>query len=66
MIVTWVTLNQINDSVVEYGQNDMFDQRATGNVSLFQDGGTEKRREYVHRVVLRDLKPGQRYCMLYK
>jgi hypothetical protein len=64
MIVTWVTLNPINDSVVEYGENDMFDQRATGYVSIFQDSGSEKRREYIHRVVLRDLKPGHRYCMI--
>ncbi|CAF4821399.1 unnamed protein product, partial [Rotaria magnacalcarata] len=61
MIVTWVTLNQINESVVEYGQDDMFDLRATGNVSIFQDSGSEKRREYIHRVVLNNLKPGQRY-----
>ncbi|CAF2143723.1 unnamed protein product [Rotaria magnacalcarata] len=61
MVVTWVTLNEINDSVVEYGQLDMFDKRATGNVSIFQDGGTEQRREYIHRVVLYDLIPGQKY-----
>jgi hypothetical protein len=65
MIVTWVTLNPINESVVEYGQN-MFDQRATGSVSVFLDGGTEKRQEYIHRVVLRELKPGQKYCMICK
>jgi len=63
MIVTWVTLNEINESVVEYGQLDMFDKRANGSVSIFQDSGTEKRREYIHRVVLRDLIPGQKYCM---
>ncbi|CAF0904535.1 unnamed protein product [Adineta steineri] len=61
MIVTWVTLNEVNDSIVEYGEDDMLSQRATGNVSIFQDDGTEKRREYIHRVVLRDLRPGQRY-----
>lgn len=63
MIVTWVTLNQINDSVVEYGANEMLDQRATGYVTLFQDSGTEKRREYIHRVILQNLIPGQKYCM---
>jgi len=61
MIVTWITMNPINESVVEYGENPMFDQRATGKFSIFQDGGTEKRREYIHRVVLTDLRPGQRY-----
>ena len=63
MIVTWVTLSEVSDSIVEYGQDDMFDQRAIGSVSVFQDSGTEKRTEYVHRVVLENLKPGQRYCM---
>ena len=62
MIVTWVTLNEVNESVVEYGQMDSIDRRATGNVSVFQDSGSEKRREYIHRVVLRELMPGQRYC----
>ncbi|CAF4240024.1 unnamed protein product, partial [Rotaria sordida] len=37
MIVTWVTLNEVNDSVVEYGQDDIFSQRATGCGSIFQD-----------------------------
>jgi len=62
MIVTWVTLNEVNDSIVEYGQLDMFDKRAIGSVSIFQDSGSEQRREYIHRVVLRDLIPGQKYC----
>jgi hypothetical protein len=62
MIVTWVTLNEVNDSIVEYGQLDMFDKRATGSVSIFQDSGSEQRCEYIHRVVLRDLIPGQKYC----
>jgi hypothetical protein len=61
MIVTWVTLNLIDKTVVEYGQNGILDQRMTGWVSTFQDSGSEQRREYIHRVVLRDLKPGQRY-----
>ncbi len=62
MIVTWVTLNEVNDSIVEYGQLDMFDKRAIGSVSIFQDSGSEQRREYIHRVVLSDLMPGQKYC----
>ena len=56
-------MNQVNDSIVEYGENGVLNQRATGNVSIFQDSGSEKRREYVHRVVLRNLTPGHRYCM---
>lgn len=63
MIVTWVTLNEVNDSIVEYGQFDMLENRTTGYVSIFQDSGSEQRREYIHRVVLRNLIPGQKYCM---
>ncbi len=62
MIVTWITLNEVNDSIVEYGQFDTLDQRAIGSVSIFQDGGSEQRQEYIHRVILRDLIPGQKYC----
>ena len=62
MIVTWVTLNQVNESIVEYGRTDISDNRATGSVSIFNDGGSEQRTEYIHRVVLRDLIPGQKYC----
>lgn len=63
MIVTWVTLNEVNDSVVEYGQVGLLNKRTTGTVSIFQDDGSEQRREYIHRVILRDLIPGQKYCM---
>lgn len=62
MIVTWITLNNIPDSIVEYSIDDALDQRVNGTVSIFQDGGSEKRREYVHRVVLQNLIPGQKYC----
>ena len=62
MIVTWITLNNIPDSIVEYSIDDALDQRVNGTVSIFQDGGSEARREYVHRVVLRNLIPGQKYC----
>lgn len=65
MIVTWITLNEVNDSVVEYGQMDTLENRATGWVSVFQDSGSEQRREYIHRVVLQDLLPGRRYCMKF-
>ncbi|CAF0993366.1 unnamed protein product [Didymodactylos carnosus] len=60
MVVTWITLTEVNDSVVEYGI-DTFDKRVNGSVSIFDDGGSEKRREYVHRVVIRNLIPGQKY-----
>ncbi|CAF3681988.1 unnamed protein product [Rotaria sordida] len=52
MIVTWVTLNEVNDFIVEYGQFDMFNKREIGSISIFQDSGSEKRHEYIHRVVL--------------
>ncbi|CAF0901288.1 unnamed protein product [Didymodactylos carnosus] len=60
MVVTWITLNEVNDSAVEYGI-ETFDKRVNGSVSIFNDGGSEKRKEYVHRVVLHELTPGQKY-----
>jgi hypothetical protein len=63
MIVTWVTLNPVDDSIVEYDVDESLDRRATGTVSIFQDLGAELRIEYIHRVVLRGLIPGQKYCM---
>jgi hypothetical protein len=62
MIVTWITLNEVNDSIVEYGRRTVNEKRALGSVSIFRDDGSEKRHEYIHRVVLTNLIPGQKYC----
>lgn len=63
MIVTWVTFDSTEDSVVEYGSipTDLYSVEQ-GSSDQFQDGGTEKRILYIHRVLLKSLIPGQTYC----
>ena len=60
MIVTWVTLDYVNDSVVEYGIND-FKNTAFGTSEIFIDGGSEKRKINMHRVILSNLLPNKIY-----
>lgn len=60
MVVTWSTFNDTNSSVVEYGINGL-NFKTTGYRTLFVDDGTEKRKQYIHRVKLNDLKPHQKY-----
>ena len=60
MVVTWVTMQVTFGSTVEYGTNNL-DSVAKGIEEMFEDGGTEKRQLYEHRVTLKYLKPGQRY-----
>ncbi|CAN7948577.1 unnamed protein product, partial [Ixodes pacificus] len=60
MIVTWTTINATDESVVEFGQAGL-DQRALGNTTKFQDGGTERRVIFIHRVTLTGLQPGSLY-----
>ncbi|KAL2099372.1 hypothetical protein ACEWY4_005852 [Coilia grayii] len=62
MLITWITLNK-TDSVVEYGVwgGKLFELTAKGQAALFEDGGSEKRTMFIHRVLLRELKPGVPY-----
>ena len=60
MIVTWVTLDYVNESVVEYGI-DTLDKSASGVSVNFTDGGVERRKLNIHRVLINDLVPGQTY-----
>ena len=62
MLVTWTTFNQ-TESWVEYGLGGqrVLQRRAQGRATLFVDGGEEKRRMYIHRVTLIDLKPAAAY-----
>ncbi|XP_013383368.1 acid phosphatase type 7-like [Lingula anatina] len=60
MVVTWVTLSQTNSSLVEYGIRSL-ENAAKGSETMFQDGGSEHRKLYIHRVTVTGLKPGQKY-----
>jgi hypothetical protein len=42
MIITWVTLDLINDTQVEYGIG-VLNKQVNGSFHIFQDGGIEKR-----------------------
>ena len=67
MMITWVTLDLVNDSVVEYGINGLTQQK-NGTVTVFKDGGVEKRVMNIHRVLLDDLRPAQTYsqfCLFF-
>ena len=61
IVVTWVTMEAANLSIVEYGQRDL-DTVAKGMQDIFVDGGSEKRNIYMHRVTLTNLRPNTRYC----
>lgn len=60
MIVTWVTFDPTKGSTVEYGARYL-DQTAYGSSTEFIDGGSEKRKMYIHRVIITGLTPGQSY-----
>lgn len=45
---------------MEYGINGLI-LTATGNSTLFVDGGNEKQKQYIHRVWLKNLTPNTKY-----
>lgn len=59
-MVTWSTKNDTRESTVEYGI-DGFITRSKGTRTRFVDGGNKKREQFIHRVYLKDLKPGAKY-----
>ena len=63
MVVTWMTMSQVNESIVEYGEM-VLDHVAKGNVTKFINYGKHGltwRTTWVHRAVMTELKPGKRY-----
>ena len=60
MIVTWVTFDSTSNTIVEYGI-DKLENSVNGKYNLFEDGGSEKRKLYIHRVTLTNLKPNTKY-----
>uniref|UniRef100_A0A646QDP2 Purple acid phosphatase n=1 Tax=Hemiscolopendra marginata TaxID=943146 RepID=A0A646QDP2_9MYRI len=60
IIVTWITFQPTNQSLVEYGRKFLTDV-VEGNSTVFEDGGTEHRTMFIHRVRLQNLKTGKKY-----
>ena len=60
--MTWTTFNK-TESKVEYGlfRGQLFQMTAEGTATLFVDSGEERRKMYIHRVSLTDLKPAAAY-----
>lgn len=60
VVVTWNTVNDTEESLVEYGFGG-FILTANGTCTLFVSGGNEKRKQYIHRVKLPNLARGKKY-----
>ena len=70
-VVTWTTLSPTTSSVigsiVEFGSDpENLENSVHGTEEVFVDGGDEKRKEYIHRVIFPKLTPKKRYCKLQK
>lgn len=62
--MTWSTRNATNQSIVVYGENFRNPQslrQVSGSSIRFVDGGLKKSTQYIHKVVLKNLKPKTRY-----
>ncbi|XP_053608418.1 acid phosphatase type 7 isoform X2 [Plodia interpunctella] len=59
IVVTWSTLAEAK-SVVLYGIHET-NKRATGSSSVFVDGGKERRKQWIHRVKLKNLAHNTKY-----
>ncbi|RWS15355.1 iron/zinc purple acid phosphatase-like protein, partial [Dinothrombium tinctorium] len=60
MVITWATLCRSESAYVQYG-NESFNGVVTGISSKFVDGGRQKRKIYIHRVILRNLMEAKQY-----
>lgn len=63
IVVTWSTMSDTKESVVEYGINGLV-LRATGSSRIFVDGGPKKHSQYIHKVTLNKLTPDSKYGKL--
>ncbi|XP_072168114.1 acid phosphatase type 7-like [Diadema setosum] len=61
MMVTWSTFSPTNTSTVEFGLAGKLSLVAMGTATKFVDGGKLKHTQYIHRVKLTGLKPGEQY-----
>lgn len=61
MMITWSSTEETRTSTVEYGLGQFdFNLTETGTSTLFRKGG--ERAAYIHRVMLKNLKPNTVYC----
>lgn len=60
IVVTWSTIEDARDSIVEYGIGG-FILSASGVSTRFVDGGSAGHSQYIHKVTLRDLQPATKY-----
>ncbi|KAI3378668.1 hypothetical protein SNEBB_005596 [Seison nebaliae] len=64
MSVTWITIMEVNDSRIEYGEHlDVKFPYTISNIrkTLFIDGGDMKRREYIYFGIMTNLELGKQY-----
>lgn len=66
MFITWSTIDNPQESIVEYGIYDPtttnpFPLSATGNVTKFVETGPAKLTQFIHRVKLGNLQQGKVY-----
>lgn len=63
-VVTWSTLN-FTLTEAHFGTLQSFlYANVTGTSFIFEDGGQEKRRQYIHVVKLQPLEPDTQYCKI--
>lgn len=61
MTATWSTFSDTNSSICEYGETRLLSHWAEGFSTLFVDGGPQRHSQFIHRVTMTDLIPGQKY-----
>lgn len=62
MSITWSTIDNPNGTTVEYGTKHVAEKIQDGNVTEFIDKGALRLKQYIHRVTLKGLTPGETYC----
>lgn len=61
MTVTWSTMNATETTVAMYGSGGQLTNTATGSMTKFVDPGELHHTQYIHRVLMTGLKPGNTY-----
>ena len=61
IVVTWSTLDNPNGTVVELGKRSIAERRENGIMEQLVSVGSSPITQYIHRVTLTDLEPGETY-----